>query len=201
MLVPIGHDVGALYPEPGTDRHCQQVRAGTDLVELDDTDFTVWLLAHGLADDDRPTRPGVRAGAERLGIGADEADRAMDRFLADDLLAEIEPGGPAAIAFAERHQLFPLTLGLGSAGGQREIGLLNQPVAALSDAIFDLWAWAHLAPHLWAACHDAAEVARRAGATDAAVLDPEQVLAGLLGAVHGLLYTRVAYLDRPRVAR
>lgn len=199
LLVPVGHDLGVLYAMPGSDDHCQQVRAGVDVAELNDTDFAVWLLAHGLTDQDRPTRSSLRAAAAQLGLDEPVVEEVINRFLADGLLVELSPHGPDAVEFAERHQLVPLMLGLGAdvdAPWLRTIGLLNQPVAQVSNAMYDVWAWAHLAPHLWAGCHDAAEVARLAGATEAEALDPRQVLAGLLGSVHALLCTRAAYFDR-----
>ena len=76
------------------------------------------------------------------------------------------------------------------------IGLFGQPLAVVSGAVYDVWVWAHLTPHLWIACQDAAEVARRAGVTEPAETDADGVLAGILQAVHGLLSVRAAYLDR-----
>jgi hypothetical protein len=198
----VGHDLGVLYPEPGSDQRRQQIRAGADVVELEDMDFAIWLLAHGVDDQDRPTRTSLVASAQRLGLPAATIDDAVDRFLVSGLLVEVQPAGDSAVLFAEQHQLVPLMLGLGPDQEQpwlQTIGLLNQPVAQVSSAMYDVWAWAHLAPQLWTGCHDAAEVARRAGATDPAELDPRRVLAGLLGSVHALLCVRAAYFDRRRI--
>ena len=201
LLVPIGHDLGPLYEEIGVHRRVQQVRVGADVVELDDHDFVVWLLTHGTSAEDRPTRSTVLAAAAQFGLDRGKADAAITRFLADGLLVEIELGGPSALAFARRHQLFPLMLGLGQDTDEpsmRLVGLYEQPVAQVSSAVYDVWFWSHLAPNLWTACHDAAETARRAGMTDQTELDPSQVLAGALGAVHGLLSCRAAYIDHAR---
>lgn len=202
LLVPVGHDLGVLYPEPGADQHRQQIRAGADVVELEDMDFAIWLLAHGVGDQDRPTRASVIESAQRLGLPVATIADAVDRFLVSGLLVEVEPTGESAVLFAEQHQLVPLMLGLGPDQEQpwlQTIGLLNQPVAQVSSAMYDVWAWAHLAPQLWTGCHDAAEVARLVGSTEPEELDPHRVLAGLLGSVHALLCVRAAYFDRRRV--
>ena len=199
LLVPVGHDLGVLYPQPGSDERRQQVRAGADVVELEDTEFAIWLLAHGVSDQDRPTRPSLIAAAERLGVATAVVDEAVDRFLDDGLLVEVQPDGDSAVSFAERHQLIPLLLGLGPDQEQpwlQTIGLLNQPVAQVSSAMYDVWAWAQLAPQLWTGCHDAAMVARQVGVTNPEEVDPRQVLTGVLENVHALLCVRAAYFDR-----
>jgi hypothetical protein len=197
LLLPIGHDLGGLYAE-GTQRR-QQVRAGVDLAELTGAEAGVWLLAHGIDDRDRPTRDSVVKEATRLGIDTEEADEIVDRLLADRLLAAVDPDGESAVEFAERHQLIPLLLGLGPDPEQpwmQSIGAINKPVVQVSTAVYDVWSWAHLAPHLRAGCHDAAEVARSVGVITPDESDPRGVLTGVLSAVHGLLSARAAYFDR-----
>jgi len=147
LLLPVGHDLGALYPEAGVDKRRQQVRAGTDVVELEDRDFAVWLLAHGTDDEDRPTRQSLIIGAEKLGLPAVGVNGTIDRFLEDRLLTEVDPDEESAVRFAEQHQLIPLMHGLGPDPEQpwlQTIGLLNQPVIQVSSALYDVWSWAHL---------------------------------------------------------
>ena len=168
LLVPVGHDLGVLYPEAGSDERRQQVRAGVDVVELDDRDFAVWLLAHGVSDDGRPTRSTVLATAELVGLERQQVEAAVDRLLADGLLVDVEPQELSAVGFAEQHQLFPLVIGLGPDSENamlQTIGLLDQPLAQVSNALYDVWMWAQLAPNLWTGCHDAAisPAARGAG--------------------------------------
>lgn len=201
LLIPVGHDLGPLYEEPGVPRRVQQVRAGADVVELDDKDFVVWLLAHGMSDEDRPTRASLLATSEQLGLVPAQVGAAIERFLTDGLLVEVVPDGPSALAFAQQHQLFPLMLGLGPDPDEPQmqvVGLFDQPVAQVSEPMYDVWVWGHLAPDLWTACHDAVETARTAGVTDPAELRPSWVLAGVLDAVHALLSCRAAYFDRRR---
>lgn len=197
LILPVGHDLGARSADPDTG--WQQVRVGAEVMELSRPECVVWLLAHSLDDADRPTRQSLLEQAGRFGVHRSGADATIDRFLDDGLLAEVGPGRDAAIAFACRHQLVPLMLGLGpdpEDAGMLLLGLMNQPVVQVSPALYDLWTWAHLSPQLWAACEDAVATARRQGVTDPGELDPGEVLTGFLAAVHGLLRVRAAYLDR-----
>ncbi|TWD81316.1 hypothetical protein FB561_2428 [Kribbella amoyensis] len=201
LLVPIGHDVGALYTDEGGRR--QQVRAGLDLVELADPEYVVWLLAHGIDDADRPTRSSVTATAARLELTADDTGAITDRLVADGLLAELDPEAESAVEFARGHQLVPLLMGLGPDAGEgtlQAIGLYGRPIAQVSGAVYDVWAWSHLTPQLWVGCQDAAEVARRVGVTAPAEIEARAVLTGILKSVHGLLCVRAAYLDRREFA-
>ncbi|MFC9687714.1 hypothetical protein ACFTSF_04190 [Kribbella sp. NPDC056951] len=198
LLLPIGHDLGALYGDDGTTRR-QQVRVGIDVAELTDAEFTVWLLAHGIDDRDRPTQATILRSAERFGLEISAVSGIVERLLDDRLLVSLDPESAAAVEFAERHQLIPLLAGLGPDAEQPgfcSIGLLGQPVVQVSAPVYDVWTWTHLTPHLWAGCHDAAEVARTAGVTNADETDPRQVLSGMLRSVHGLLCLRAAFLDR-----
>jgi hypothetical protein len=200
LLIPVGHDLGVLHSESGERR--QQVRVGAEVVELGDREFAVWLLAHGTDDRDRPTRASLAERAVKLGLEAGQVAEATERFLADGLLVAVDPAEEAAVEFARGHQLFPLLYGLGPDPEQpwlQTVGLLNRPIAQISTAMYDVWAWAQLAPELWTGCEDAAEVARQAGVADPEETDPRQVLAGVLGQAHGLLAVRAAYFDRRRL--
>jgi hypothetical protein len=201
LLIPIGHDLGVLYPDRGTE-HRQQVRVGVEVAELADPEFAVWLLAHGTDAEDRPTRESLVAVAERLGLPGAEVAATVGRFVGDGLLVAVDPEGDGAVEFAREHQLFPLMHGLGPDKEEPwllTLGVLDQPVAQVSQAIYDVWAWACMAPELWTACQEAAAVARQAGITSEDETDPRQVLAGVLGQAHGLLAVRAAYFDRRRL--
>src|SRR5207249_1515871 len=138
-------------------------------------EFAVWLLAHGTDDADRPTRESL---AERAGkLGLDGVEEPIERFLKDGLLVAVDPEGDAAVEFAQEHQLFPLVHGLGPDPEQpwmQTVGLLNQPIAQVSSALYDVWAWAQLAPELWTGCQDAAMVARQVGVTNPEETEPRQ---------------------------
>ncbi|GAB2678144.1 hypothetical protein [Kribbella swartbergensis] len=200
LLIPVGHDLGVLYSGP--DERRQQVRVGLGVAELGDREFAVWLLAHGVDDEDRPTRGSLAQRAVNLGLETGQAAEAIERLLADGLLAAVDPGADTAVEFAREHQLFPLLHGLGPDKDDpwlQTVGVLNQPVAQVSRAMYDVWAWAQLATELWTACRDAAVVAREAGVTNEEETDPRQVLTGVLSQAHGLLAVRAAYFDRRRL--
>ncbi|MFB6720118.1 hypothetical protein ACFCV3_08170 [Kribbella sp. NPDC056345] len=197
LILPIGHDLGARSAAP--DVRLQQVRVGTEVMELTSSEYVVWLLAHSLDEDAPLTQRSLAEAGERFGIGRAETTATIERFVGDGLLAEVVPGGESALSFARRHRLTPLLFGLGPDPdnvGMLLIGLLGQPLAQVSTPLYDLWTWAHLSPELWQACEVAAEVARQQGVTDPEELDPELVLGGVLGSLHGLLRVRAAYLDR-----
>lgn len=200
LLIPVGHDLGAVYS--GADERRQQVRVGVEVAELQDHEFVVWLLAHGIDDQDRPTRSSLTDRAVTVGLGAGQAAEVAERFLRDGLLAAVDPEADDAVEFAAEHQLFPLLQGLGPDPDQpwmQTVGLLNQPVAQVSVAVYDVLMWAQLAPELWSGCHDAARVAVQAGVTAPEETDPRNVLSGVLGQIHGLLCVRAAYFDRRRL--
>ncbi|WP_350279205.1 hypothetical protein [Kribbella sp. HUAS MG21] len=199
LLIPVGHDLGVVWSGAGQRR--QQVRVGVEVAELADHEFAVWLLAHGVEDGDRPTRASLMERAERLGLGAGQVDEVAERFLRDGLLAAVDPEADGAVEFAREHQLFPLLLGLGPDPEEpwmQTVGLLHQPVAQVSVAVYDVLMWAQLAPELWSGCQDAATVALQAGVRAVEETEPRNVLSGVLGQVHGLLAVRAAYFDRRR---
>ncbi|WBQ08429.1 hypothetical protein [Kribbella sp. CA-293567] len=201
LLVPVGHDVGALHGRQGG--RCQQIRAGTSLVELSGPEYVVWLLAHGNDDAERPTHTSVLAVAEQAGLSIEDAATIIDQLISDGLLAEVAPEASSAVEFAQRHQLVPLMMGLGpdqDEPGLQTVGLLGRPIAQVSGAVYDVWAWAHLTPQLWVACQDAAEVARRVGVTAPEETEARNVLTGILRSLHGLLCVRAAYVDRRGLA-
>jgi hypothetical protein len=113
LLVPVGHDLGVLYQGPEPEQRRQVIRVSGDIVELDDNEFAIWLLAHGIDDQDRPTRASLVATARRLGLPAATIDEAISRFLTVGSLVSVQPASDSAVAFAQQHQLIPLMLGLG----------------------------------------------------------------------------------------
>jgi hypothetical protein len=201
LLIPVGHDLGVLY-SGGASEHRQQVRVGVEVAELGDREYAVWLLAHGVDAEDRPTRRSLVALAEKLGLITADVGATVERFVGDGLLAAVDPDGDGAVEFAREHQFFPLLHGLGPDEEEpwlQTVGVLNQPVAQVSRAMYDVWAWAQLAPELWTGCRDAALVARQSGVTNEEETDPRQVLTGVLSQAHGLLAVRAAYFDRRRL--
>ncbi|WP_436501626.1 hypothetical protein [Actinokineospora sp. HUAS TT18] len=183
LLVPIGHNLGAFHLG-GT--RVQQVRRGTDIVELSDVDFALWALAHG-SPDPAHTGPWDRAAivAAAAGLGLTDVDPVIDGFLAAGLLAAVDPTD--AVGFAERHRLIPLLLGLGdTAEGMYEVGLIDTPLLAMTGALADLWEWSPLSADLWRACQETAALAST---------DPGEVLAGLIDSLHSLLSMNAACVD------
>jgi hypothetical protein len=190
-LLPVGHDLGAFHTGDGVTAPVQQIRLGAELVELSDAEFRLWSLAHGL-----PTgTDGQVVPTTEDELLAETDDPALVGSLVDrGLLAAADD----AVRFASTHRLVPLALGLGNSPAEPwlfSVGLLNQPIVAMTGALFDMWQWAHLSPDLWLACQESAAVAERAGVDDPNQTDPARVLDGVLGSLHMLLSVRVACLD------
>jgi hypothetical protein len=122
------------------------------------------------------------------------AGEPTDELLSRRLLADTSD----RLAFASRHRLLPLALGLGNTPEEPWLfaaGLLYQPFVTMTGPLYDLWQWAHLSPDLWSACREAAAVAVKAGVTEPEQTDPAQVLAGAVETLPQLLAARVACLD------
>lgn len=176
------------------------MRRGATFHELSDDHFAVWSAAHGTpdaVDDERPWhRQAVEADPRVAGHtgGAD----LVDQLLGLGLLVEVTPGTEQALEFARTHRLVPLMLGLGNSSdeaGMFGIGFLHQPVMEVSYSIYDVWQWSTMDDSLWATCQNAADVARRAGATQPESIDAAALLTGFLPALHALLVPHAAYLD------
>jgi hypothetical protein len=198
-VLPIGHYVGTSYRigEPLTPR---QVCRGGTVHDLTDDEFAVWVGAHGgveaIRDGVAWQRPAVEEHAQAAGLS--NAPALVDQLLGTGLLVEVAPGSDEATSFAESHRLVPVMLGLGNSADQPDmfgIGFFHQPVLQVSHAIYDLWQWSAMDDTLWATCQNAADVARRAGATDPDYVDPGRLLTGFLGSIHALLLANAAYLD------
>ncbi|MDQ3576304.1 MAG: hypothetical protein M3400_06295 [Actinomycetota bacterium] len=199
LLFPIGHCIGAYYDAPKSADHFFQVRVGPDVVRLDDDQFAIWGLAHGIPDRpaDQPwNRESVLTAARRAGIAM--AEQVLDGLIKDYVLYETTPGTDSAVDFARRHRLIPLMLGLGNTSAEPRlysVGMVGMPVVSMSAIAYDLYEWAHMDANLWLACQGAAATAVRVGIEDRLATDPLLMLDALLGTLHALLSPNAAYLD------
>ncbi len=199
LLFPIGHCIGAYYDAPNSTEHFFQVRVGPDVIRLNDDQFAIWSLAHGVPD--RPTdqpwnRETVLTAARRAGIPM--ADNVLEGLIQDYVLFETTPGTDSAVDFARRHRLIPLMLGLGNTSEEPRlysVGMVGMPVVSMSAVAYDLYEWAHMDSNLWLACEGAAATAVRVGIEDRLATDPVLLLDALLGTLHSLLSPNAAYLD------
>ena len=135
-MFPIGQCLGTHFTG-AAESHVQQVRLGSEIVELTDEEFAVWALA----DSESTNGPVL-----------------IDRLLTRNLLAEVDSDSPAD--FAARHRLLPLQLGLGNTSeipGMFRSGTTELALAGMTRTLYDLWLWGHLSPNLLIACkeHDA----------------------------------------------
>ena len=201
LLLPVGHSLGL------GDRGAVEVRLGSVVEDLPLEEFSVWALAHG--DPEGATDPGaqpwgatgVLAAAGRAGLA--DAEGHLGTLEARGLLVRATPGEASARALADRVRLLPLAVGLGNTGARPQVyrmGRPGEPQAIGSSTTYDLCTWAHMETSLWRACVAAGAVAARAGATDPGLVDPDELLTGLLSSLHPMLATGAVCLDTWGVA-
>ncbi|MET9269359.1 hypothetical protein [Kribbella sp. NPDC003557] len=150
-MFPIGQCLGTYYADAGG-IHVQQVRLGWEIVELDDEEFAVWALAHGLADEGGPWNR-ARMVALLAGRRIQDSDVLIESLLSRRLLAEVDVDVPSD--FAASHRLLPLHIGRGSSAEATTMftaGTANQPFVGMTRTLYDVWLWCHLSPSLLAAC-------------------------------------------------
>ncbi len=189
QVLPVGHDLGVFHVGDGVTPAVQQVRVGAEVVDLDAAHFAAWTAAHGV-----PSETGAVPVVTAAGLRAEHGDVVVGDLLRDRLLTAVEPAGE----FAAGHRLLPLAQGLGNSAEYPwmfSVGLLYQPIAVMTGAMYDLWQWAELSPDLRSACAEAAGAAKEAGATEDEQTDPERMLAGAVSVLPQLLAARVACLD------
>jgi hypothetical protein len=199
LLFPIGHCIGAYYDQPASNDHVYQVRVGADVIRLNDHQFAVWGLAHGMPDrspEEPWNRKALLTAARRAAVATSE--QILDSLIEDHLIVETTPGTDSAVDFARRHRLIPLMLGLGNTSEEPRlysVGLIGLPVASMSAMAYDLYEWAHMDANLWLACEGAAATAVRVGIEDRLATDPLRMLDALLETLHMLLSPNAVYLD------
>ncbi|PZS12082.1 MAG: hypothetical protein DLM55_00290 [Acidimicrobiales bacterium] len=197
-LVPIGQFIGTMFagPVPASNTAGQAqswgygVRLGTELEDLNESEFGIWALSHGTGNDkvNTASRGAVEKLARQLDIA--DAQHSTDALLQRGLLARVLPVAAQARGFAQHHQLMPLGMGLGnsaSALGAFTIGQPGFPRATVSAVIFDVWAFSAQGASLWQACEKTADWGEE--------LTPESLALLVLQALPVLLATDAAYID------
>ena len=197
LLLPVGHSLGL------GDQGAVEVRLGASVEELPLEEFSLWALAHGDPDggDEPWGTDRVLAAAEQAGLA--DAGTHLDTLEQRGLLVRATPGEASARALADRVRLLPLALGLGNTRVQPQVyrlGRSGEVLAVGSSTTYDLVTWAHMETSLWRACVASGAVAARAGATDPGLVDPDELLTGLLSTLHPLLTTGTVCLDTWGVA-
>lgn len=208
LVLPVGHFAGPMFVSPdATEPETFEIRFDDGVFSVSATEYAIWALAHGDPEkvgNSRPTREVLALEAEATGVT--EPAATIDQMLVDGLLVLVEDTPAARRAFAERHQLLPLALGLGNQPAQLgvfQIGMPNAPRVSVGYDIYHMWLFCHREPSLWAAVE---QIAREAEAANAAapagdvqlISDADSLLAGLVDALPILLSTSCAYLDPRR---
>ena len=196
VLLPVGHDLGAHYASEGASP-VFQVRVGGSIVELDASEYVLWSLAHGRLDRDREwSRDDTVAAATARGLH--DPDSVLDRLLEWTLIYDVALGSDESAEFGRLFRPVPLMLGLGPAVDELDIwriGVSDEAVVGVTEAMYDLFLWAHLDESLWSACRSSAAIARRLGDREHTRTDPRLLMECFLLTAHDLLATHCMYFD------
>lgn len=199
-LFPVGHYHGRFFPGPGEPLRYHHVRRGLAMHRLDEQEFRVWALVHGLADrpDDAPwSRREVETEARADGLAASTG--LLDDLLRGGLVVAVPTDPGAAEGFARAHRLHALLAGLGNTPEDTStfaIGVVGfAPVVTVLRTGAELWQWAPYCADLWQACAVLAEGARAAGETDPERTDQSLLLDRAIPVLRRLVSRNAAYLD------
>jgi hypothetical protein len=195
-MFPVGHYAGAFHSQAATEPECYRVRTGWDDHELSRPSVRLWALAHGLPDRLNEGVAWTR-NAVLEASGADGPGPAgLDDLLAAGLLTEVVPHSGDVVAFARRHRLQPLMVGLGNLADDPTrwaIGFGDTAVITVPVLVYHVWKYAHLEPDLWSGCAAVADMSAWHDGTATPVRD---LVAEVVGLLHPLLACSAAYLDR-----
>jgi hypothetical protein len=173
------------------------VRVGWQVHRLPDgAPMDTWAGCQGTGGDPLLDAPWTRDAA--LAAAAEnevpDAARHLDQLIAQGLVVEVADDAQAA-AFATRHRLQPLLVGMGDSPEDpfETLGIPGlAPAARVRPRVGEVWEWVGLWPSLAAAQQAFGEIARQAGQDPAGTAGE---LRFLLGAVQTLVGASAAYLD------
>jgi hypothetical protein len=204
LILPIGHYLGARVPQAGAHADVHLVRIGWETYKLEGNDqLAVWALAHGLpttgGDEEPPWTRSTIEGAARVGGIPNVATTLFD-LISRDLLVEVRPGTPEAVAFAQAYRTRSLLVGLGNTAEEPTLYALGPsesapPMIKVPIFAYELWTWGHACDSLWHACH---VLAAAGDPADPDRTDPRRVLTRCLSAIRLLLACGAIYLDEAR---
>lgn len=205
VVFPVGHFAGPMYTEvAATEPESCEIRFREGVFSLSAQEYAVWAVAHG-DPEQVSVRANTRTAIEIAASNAGVPDPGtVFGTLVDDGLLTVTTARPDRLrAFAQRHQIRPLALGLGNSADNLatfQIGLPNAPRVAVGYDVYHLWLFAHQKDNLWEAVRTVGAEAAEANAADRAgsriIEDPDELLAGLVAALPVLLSTSCVYLDR-----
>lgn len=207
LFIPVGHDVGAFYANPGDEGPASyDVRCGDGAFRLTRDQYVVWQAAHGErgsgAEQEPSTQESIEAAARQR--GAVKPGPALEELLSLGTLLQLNTESAAETQrFADTHRVIPLQRGQGNSlltpqlfAVQAEQG----PPISVSVNTYHLWMYSHLKPSLWEACRHIAEEGKgpEVAVTNTQTLrtSPRDLLAELLSALPPLLADGCLYIDR-----
>ena len=198
LVFPVGHHLGGFHPGPGALPDHHVIRVGRDTHRVPDGDLMdVWAAAHGPGRGARVLdRPWTRDDALASAAAGEVPDpaRHLDELVGRGLVVQVADDAQAA-AFARRHRLQPLLVGLGNSPDDPydSLGIPGLPITVrVRPRVSEVWEWVGLWPSLAAAQEWFVGIAQQTGR---GTTDTAAELGFLLGAVQSLVGASAAYLD------
>jgi len=186
LVVPLGRRVALhdLSPTASTDP-----RAAVGFVQLDRRTLELAGPAVHLWEAAHRTTTGADELARQWGLDDADLEAGWAELRAAGAVSDLADTAAGRRAWAQRHALHPLVLGLGEVAGQpgvHQVGLPGRPVVQLSRTLRDVWAWGPLLGDLWTSVQWWARGAAQGGG-DARAADPDLLLADVVAALPALL--------------
>lgn len=200
LLLPIGHLRGIRHhQERPLGGSAYALRLGREVIDLPLNDFVVWSHAHGVQPHVQERAWMRSTVAEVVGnVGLTEpVQHVIDRLVRRGALAEVVLEPESEIAFARRHRVCPLMLGLGNTSDTPWIYRIGLPYAVMTtvlEDVYQLWDGMHLGDNLWSACCNLFNLAAEAD-VDLGHAGPADLLHDFLGELHRLLSASCLYID------
>jgi hypothetical protein len=160
IVVPVGFNLGARHryvspPDPQPDSY--EIHLGAEIVELAADEAAAYAFA--FLDVERHatlkvTREWLIQAMRTAPQPQPDAERLVNGLVDRGLLLEFDPDGPLESVF-RRYRLFPTAEGMGTTAEEPEyyrMGHLGQPLVAVPNDTYMMWAFSYLHPNLWEAC-------------------------------------------------
>ncbi|MBO0829401.1 MAG: hypothetical protein J2P24_16635 [Streptosporangiales bacterium] len=207
VIVPVGMMLGEYFRpggEPSSAPEHWHISVGGYAEHLTNDEVKVWAAAM-LEPETQARLEGTREALERTvgtraeGAVADPAP-VVDRLLDRGLLVEFDPVDGDLEAFARRHRLFPLGVGMGNTQDDPlvyRIAVGNQARIGVNGDVYALWSNSLYFLNLWESCEQfAKEMNANAPAGEhIPELDTDTVTRGLAANIPLLVSSECAFLD------
>lgn len=200
LLIPVGHDVGAIYTEVGAELpDSYEVVFADGAFELSRDEYVIWRLSAGnldvIAADGAPSREQVLDEARDTGVT--EPDKVFAELVRAGTIVTLDPASEtAAQVFAFHHRALPLQRGYGNGPDEPavfEVAADNNTSVLVGAFTYHIWARGHRQPNIWQGCQTLFDQRAEGETLD---WDATAVLAEFFLFLPQLLAGNCVYIDR-----